>query len=54
MCHERKIIELMLWLSKHLVIVFKEEVFKNTNHCLQRVLCSGGTDQADAADRSNR
>jgi hypothetical protein len=35
MCHERKILELMLWLSRHLVIMFEKEIFKNTNRCLQ-------------------
>jgi hypothetical protein len=35
MCHERKILELMLWLNKHLVIIFEKEIFKNTNRCLQ-------------------
>jgi hypothetical protein len=35
MCHERKILELTLWLSKHLVIMFEKEFFKNTNRCLQ-------------------
>jgi hypothetical protein len=30
-----EILELMLWLSKHLVIMFEKEIFKNTNCCLQ-------------------
>jgi ribonuclease HI len=28
-------LELMLWLSKHLIIMFEKEIFKNTNRCLQ-------------------
>jgi hypothetical protein len=26
----------MLWLSKHLVIMFRKEIFKNENRCLMR------------------
>jgi hypothetical protein len=35
MCHERKILELTLWLSKHLVIMFEKEIFKNTKPLLK-------------------
>jgi hypothetical protein len=34
MYHERRIRRLTLWLSKHLVIMFRKEIFKNGNRCL--------------------
>jgi hypothetical protein len=34
MYHGRRIRRLMIWLSKHLVIMFKKEIFKNRNLCL--------------------
>jgi hypothetical protein len=36
MYHVRRIQRLMLWLSKHLVIMFRKEIFKNENRCLMR------------------
>jgi hypothetical protein len=34
MYHERRIRRLTLWLSKHLVIMFRKEIFKKGNRCL--------------------
>jgi hypothetical protein len=34
MYHGRRIRRLTLWLSKHLVIMFRKEIFKNGNRCL--------------------
>jgi hypothetical protein len=31
MYHGRRILRLMLWLSKHLVIMFRKEIFKKGN-----------------------
>jgi hypothetical protein len=37
MYHGRRIRRLTLWLSKHLVIMFKKEIFKNENRCLMKL-----------------
>jgi hypothetical protein len=36
MYHGRRILRLMLWLSKHLVIMFRKEIFKKGNRCLMK------------------
>jgi hypothetical protein len=36
MYHRRRILRLMLWLSKHRVILFRKEIFKSENWCLAK------------------
>jgi hypothetical protein len=36
MYHWRRILRLTLWLSKHLVIMFTKEIFKNENRCFMK------------------
>jgi hypothetical protein len=62
MCHERKILELMLWLSKHLVIILEHKLLLIVEcFALEAPVGSthptgltGNNSQTDVADRSDR